>query len=138
MNIVLIAWWVFTISHCLITITSWLTYLWWFLFVAYIIKALKTKTQLDRKKRNIIGLKCFIATILGHLGYGIMLNVYDGSVGSNFEWFAVYGIIVIWMIICSGILLFWSGSLLILIQTEVNYSWPFTFLNEKDQVELGQ
>ncbi len=127
---------ILTAEDYLLTIGSIISYIWWFCLVIFIIKAVITKSPLDRKKRNMIAIKCIVARIWGYVGLFIIKDANKlFPSNSYFEWFALQAFYIVMIISLYGILLFYSGNPLIFRKKEVKYSWPLNFLNMQEQCQ---
>lgn len=123
----------------LASVWTYLKYFWWGSLFILIIKALMTKSEIDKVKRNMILIKCITGVILSYTGLIILKMVTTTAYAAPYHVFlAVHILCILLMLLNLGILLFYSGTPFIFFNKRVQYSWPFTFLNEKDQVELGQ
>lgn len=120
------------VAHYFIKIDEILATIWYFYLVILLIKAIATKSNLDRLKRNMIFIKCVIHLIFGYLGI-ILISIFKSILitsGYNNAIFMQVFVIVL-SIIDIGILLFYSGTPFIIFQQKVSYSWPLNRMNSQ-------
>lgn len=132
MNIEIIAMQVLNIEKILIFLGGILTYAWWGYLFVLVFKALITKSDLDKKKRNVVLIKCISMLIVGYTGL-IVLRMITASISSYsyFLWFGIHTFKLLLLLLYFAILLFYSGTPLIFCSKRVNYPWPLHFLNER-------
>jgi hypothetical protein len=119
------------IAHYFIKLDEILAFIWYVYLIILIVKAIVTKSILDKLKRNMIIIKCVLHLFFGYLGIILiwMLKFTLLSIGyANIIFMDLF--VIFLAIIDIGILLFYSGTLLILFKEEVSYSWPLNRINK--------
>ena len=112
-----------TIIKNIITISSILQYFWYGYLIVLIIKAFITKNKLAQIKRNMIIIKCLTSVFFGYFCFPLLTII-------HFSPFPITDLsIIILTIINIIILLGYSGTPLIYLQKQVNYSWPIKARN---------
>lgn len=116
-----------------------LLYFWLGVLLIFVIKAMITKSELDKKKRNMVLIKCVAAFAVGRIGvttYQVLFTAVQYSPYSVLLGARIFGILV--MILTVTILLAYSGTPLIFFKERVQYPWPFHFLNGREHNAVEQ